>query len=245
MRDQLLDSWLQQIGARPLDAQALNYCLNNFKNDRKNYTLEGKLNLQRSSFEGQDLRGVDLSAFDLSYSNFNNTKVDRKGFEYLINDPRLSLKGLNLEGLDFSDMDLYGYNIKGIVFVNVKMNRSTLLTLLPAAKAKEISLNGVNLSKADLSGREIDDQVIGVSGFNFFDLMDLDFDQANFEGANLSGVVMNNSSFKRANFNGANIIGSYAINADFSEATFKKAKLCHSDFSSSTFNSSDLTGAEV
>lgn len=245
MEERSLDIWLKQIGTKPLDAQALNYCSANFKSDRKNLTMDGKLNFKHSNFEGQDLRGVNLTIFDLGYSTFSHTKVDREGFCYLISDKTLLLKGVDLTGLNLSNLDLYGFNIKGVEFRNAIINRSTLLSLLPAAKAKEISLKGVNLSKVDLSGCNINDPTLGIDGFNFFDLGGIELDEANFEAANLSGVVMNNSSFKRANFNNAYIIGSYATDADFSEATFKKAKLCHSDFSRSLFNKSDLTNAEV
>jgi uncharacterized protein YjbI with pentapeptide repeats len=246
MESQLIHEWHKNLGTVPIGAQLLEFCKKEFIHKRQNFTIEGKLDLRKASFAGQDLRGVSFTEFDVSGSDFTGCKVDRDGFIYLISFVKLgqiSLKGLDINGLDLSNLDLFDIDLSSLNFNGVKLDRNTLLSILLGSR--NISFAGVNFKNINLTGQPVSDTVNGVIGFNYFDLEGLNFDKANFENAELSGVNLSSSSFQKANFKNARIIGSIAVEANFSSANFSNAKLMHSDFTNAIFDYADLSDTQV
>ena len=246
MENQLIHEWRKNLGAVPIDAHLLEFCKKEFIHKRQNFTVEGRLDLKKASFAGQDLRGASLAEFDISGSDFTGCKVDREGFIHLISFVKLgtiSLKGLDINGLDLSNLDLFDIDLSLLNFNGVKLDRNTLLSILLGSK--KISFAGVDLQNINFAGQPVSDIVNGVIGFNYFDLEGLNFDKANFENAELSGVNLSSSSFQKANFKNARIIGSIAVNANFTSANFSNAKLMHSDFSNAIFDYADLSNTQV
>jgi uncharacterized protein YjbI with pentapeptide repeats len=246
MENQLIHEWQKNLGEMPISASLIEFCKKEFNNKRQNFTIEGKLDLRKANFKGQDLRGISFAELDISGSDFTGCKVDRKGFIDLLTFVRagsISLKGLDISGLDLSNLDLFNVDLSALSFSNVKLERNTLLSIL--LNGKNISFAGADFSNINLSGKLVNDFVNGVIGFNYFDLEGLNFDNAKFDNAELSGVNLSSSSFKNATFKNARIIASIAIETNFTSANLSKANLMHSDFSNAILDYADLSDTQV
>ncbi len=244
----LLKDWLIQAGDNPIDRDTLVNGESYFKSNRKNFTREGKLNFANASFTGQDLRGLDLTKYDFTWANFLATKVDREGFIYLAGYAKrklFSLKGIDVRGISLVGVDLHGIDFEGVDLTNVKMDRSSILSVVDDAKIGRISLRNIDLSRQDLRGGVVNEPSLGISGFEYFDLEGINFDGANFENTDLSGARIDGASFKNCNMRGCKILAAYARGAVFEGTDLTGSKLCHTDFTGSNFDHAILTGSEV
>ncbi len=244
----LLKDWLLQANNNSIDRNTLIDGDAYFRSNRKNFTREGKLNFANASFTGQDLRGIDLTRYDLSWANFLATKVDKEGFIYLSGMAKkglFNLKGIDIRGISLVGVDLHGVDFDGVDLTNVKLDRTAILSVVDDAKIGRVSLKNVDLSHQDLRGGVVNEPSLGISGFEYFDLEGVNFDGANFEKAELSGARLDGASFKGCNMKNVKMVGAYARNTVFENADLSESKLCHTDFTGSNFDHAILTGSEV
>jgi uncharacterized protein YjbI with pentapeptide repeats len=247
-QDILLKDWLLQRAGKPIDKTTLVSNEEYFKQNRKNFTKEGKLNYANCNFEGQDLRGVNLSNYDISWCKIKGTKVDRAEFEYILSYYRkgmIDITGVDIHGLDLRGIDLHNLDMFGVDFSNTAIDRSIVIALIDDAKVGRVSLRFTDMSNQDLSGGFIFEPSLGLTGFEYFDLESIDLEGCNFSGANLSGARLDNSNLKGAQFVRAVIKATYARSANFEGANLSNSVLCSSDFTGSNFDHAILTGAEV
>lgn len=247
-KEVLLKDWLLQRAGRPIDKNTLISNESYFKQNRKNFTKEGKLNFANSSFEEQDLTGVDLTSYDISWCKIANTKVDRAGFEYILSYFKrgmIDITGVDIRGLDLRGVDIHNLDFYGVDFTNTKIDRSIVIALIDDVKVGRVSLKFTDLSNQNLSGGFIYEPALGLTGYEYFDLEGVDLEGCNFSGADLSGARLDNSNLKGAYMAGVKMVASYARNAIFEGANLTNSILCSSDFTNSNMDNADLTGAEV
>lgn len=247
-QDVLLKDWLLQYSGRPISREDLIGNQAYFEQNRKNFTKEGRLNFANSSFKGQDLRGVNLKSFDMSWCKIEGAKVDRDGFEYILSYYKkgtIEIRGVDIKGLDLSGMDLDNLDFEGVDFSNTTIDRGIIIALIDDVKIGRVSIKYTNISGIDLRGAFIHEPVLGLAGFEYFDLADVDLEGCNLSGADLSGARLDGVNFTGANLEGVKMQASYARNAIFSHANMRSAILCSTDFTNAIFDNADLTGAEV
>lgn len=242
----LLHEWLE--GKEKLTREDVMYCLEHFTDNRKNYTLSGLLNLTKCNFQDTDLRDLPADKIDFTDANLNNTAFDRNGVLHLLElfkSSEKALENLNLSGLDLRNIEWYKNCIKGCLLKDSQLDRKFIMAAYDEIKSGDCSIEGADLSDAELGGKFIKDYGLGINSFEFLDLSGINFTECNFTNANLSGALLDNANFSKAHMNNAHIIASYCRNTDFSGATLQNANLMHSDFSDADFRNAILAEIRI
>ena len=74
---------------------------------------------------------------------------------------------------------------------------------------------------------------------------DTEFDNAVLDGANLSGITLEDGQFRGASFKAANLSGGTFRSGDFYDADFSMANLAQADFSNSAFYNAEFNMANL
>ena len=170
----------------------------------KSSRREGKVpNLSQLDLSGINLSEVDLRGADLSGAN---------------------VAGANLEGATFefsrlTEANFTGANVRGAWFVGANSPRGLIeQQLYSTASYQEKNLQGIGLSRNDLTGWDFAGQ--NLSGA---DLFRSTFTSAQLSGANLAGANLESATLTNADLTGANLSSSTLTNADLSAADTRGA----------------------
>lgn len=206
---------------------------------------------KKESFEGEDLRGIDLSELDLQGLNFQNSILSE-----------VSLKNSNLSGANLTEANLAEADLSDAKLNNVIM--------------KETDLKGAILIKADLTGAVIEDAIfekaklnnallnevkgkdalfseVNISEANFIrgdftgcDFSNCNMDKADFQGSNLCDASVEGASGIQANMSETDLTGLKASEGcNFTKASFRKAKGLESIWENANLTEADFSYAEM
>lgn len=165
------------------------------------------------SFEGLDLRGLDLSGLILQRADFAGANLSgvplRKAKLQQAN-----FSNANLTGADLTEADLTNSSAVAADFSGAKLCQTIL---------KEADLTGAKLEKADLTKAVLDGAIL--------------------EAALLAGACLSESSaigtlFPRADLTGVNFQNGVCVKADFSKATLNQADFQKADLTEASLNGS-------
>ncbi|NLI83694.1 MAG: DUF4388 domain-containing protein [Deltaproteobacteria bacterium] len=146
------------------------------------------------------LRGVDLSALDLSRAGWLVKADLRQANLTSSNLARVNLSGALLEKANMHSCNLAGADLQHADMREVKLDVANLrLANLAGAVLKGASLVGTNLVKVNLECA---------------DLEKADLEGANLSGANLKNAKLNLANLKMANFSGADLAGASLLGTD-------------------------------
>ncbi len=188
----------------------------------------------RTSFEGANLRYVNLSEMHLDGNNFHKAKLEGADLQ------RASLRGANLSEARLDDTVLHG-----AVLIGANLNRAHLKnTVLTNA-----SLHGALLIKATLQNVIFGETILteanlaetNLSGYDFSKMRDLR--STRFNGATLIGTLFNEADLTSATFNNANLERAQFKHAILNGAQFIDAELPNADLSEATISNTDFTRA--
>lgn len=160
-------------------------------------------------------KGVNLSARNLSFSNFSNSSLINANLK----DAKLQqssfyhsqLQGIKLISTDLSKANLIGANLNGAIITNAKFDKANLI---------DVSMSDANLKFATFTGVQLDKSVLEKSNFI----------NCKIDGANLAYSQFENTNFHNTKLNGSNLF---------------KAKLSKSTLTNTTLQGCYLEGVDI
>ena len=205
----------------------------------------------KESFEGEDLRGIDLSGLDLQGLNFRNAILSGVSLK----NSDLSMTNLaeaNLSEADLSESKLNAANLKEADLTDAILIKADLAAaviedaMLEKAKLNNAILIQVKGKDAIFSGAELKDAILTNSDFTGCDFSNSIMDNANFKGCNLSEVSLEGASGIQADFSETNLSGLKASEGcNFKKASFQKAKGFDSIWEKANLSESDFSFSEM
>jgi len=157
-------------------------------------------NRKNMSFVGIRLTGVDLSRFNLTDENFENTIISHTNFKWC--------------------------TLDGAIFWNVK-GRGTCFKHIKATEAKFASskLPDCSFEKADLKHCNFNDSHLNNAFFLNASCTGALFQKTRLDGANFEGCDLLNAKFHHATLRGANFTNANLTNCHFTYADLRGAKI--------------------
>lgn len=239
MKESELRQWIKVQQRGLIGPEQLQYILDNFRKDRRNYSVYGRLDLTNCKFIPGDYSKIDFHLFELQGVEFNEVVLGASNFHYLLDYATIadfSFEGLILEGIDLRGTNFNNYKIKGLNLHGAKLDGTSLLGLLYHVRNGDAQLAGANFSGISIEGELVIDRVLGVDSYIFFDLGHLDLSKCNFSNAKLVGVDFNYSQLEGCNFTDCKMLACHAENTNFRGTDFSNADLCHSNFRRADFS---------
>lgn len=262
-----------------LDLRMLNLSGASFRNAvMKDWTFHGIGNTPASKLDGADFSGatmdnVNMTGVSAREADFSGVTLVGAGRAKTV----LDLEEADVSGADFSDIRFTGdVNAKALYLARGKLEGAVLKDAqLPnsdftkarlrgadfsGSDLRGIILNGADIRKArfrkcDLEGMQISTQMKLDNQFIPFDSPMPQTEGADFSGARLDGVKLNDRRFRFCNFSEASLIGAdleggVFVGSDFSKADLtnailKRANFAMADFSGARFHNNDWEHAHT
>lgn len=180
---------------------------------------------------------------------------------------RLRRDGQSQVPIDLSGVDLRGTKLTGIVLYRVKLDDADLcgadLSGSSLGELVRVNLDGARLTgayvphltdcsarSADFSNVRFNPAVIARTDFSGAKLTHVcgsytRSEQAVFRDADLTGAMLQDSTFPEGNFDGANLTRAFLDQCDLSGATFRGANITQASLSRVKFVNADLTDANL
>lgn len=203
-----------------------------------------------ANFDGQDLRGLDLSGCDLSEMSFvgaNLAYSDLQGSALIAS----NLTDANLCYCNLTGAKLIAANLKQANLSHANLLHANLLTAicfrtdLSSVDLRDHDLRGQDLREANLSGADLRNQnlegldmqgakLIGAkldsvslrdTNLNKANLSDVDLSSCRIEGVSLKGANLSNTNLSGLDLSGFNLSGVNFKGADLRSANLTKANL--------------------
>lgn len=190
---------------------------------------------ERANFDDLDLRGYDFSNAFLEACCFANCDLTRANFEGAII-KGCDFKGVSLAGANFKNAQIHGANrfdgadMSNADCQNIKINYVNTFD--------GVNMTGTNFEGADLST---------VRDLEFHErntvlcLMNIKGDGANFNRANLRGVLFKDSNFDNASFQDSYLEKTKLVYTGLLKADFSRAKLIETSFLSVSIRGANFT----
>lgn len=198
-----------------------------------------------SKFDGASIKGATFNDFQFYDSffqgaDFSNTKFSTR--TTMFSSDRVSA---------FLRSDLRGANFSNARFGS-SFDWSSGMGDILIEQFVRSNLSGANFSGAYFASIGTFNTVTAIrANFDRTDffvqggIIDSDFSQSSFQGADLSSVVSRNSKFIDSNFTNADLRSSKFSGADFSGSIFVNANLSQINLSGANLSDADLSGANL
>ncbi|MCP3874463.1 MAG: DUF2169 domain-containing protein [Desulfobacteraceae bacterium] len=225
---------------------------------------------QHQSFDGEDLRQLDLSGLDMTGGKYSESLLSQtilSGSTIA----RANLKGSNLSDADLSHADLsesdlsnadltnanlYGANLSGTnlkdaIFTNANLEEANL----KGAAAQNADFSKANLKNAVLVKGAFEEAEFSKADLSFSDFTNAVLSEASVRGARGTGMCMDKANltemrasdgciFENCSFKMAIAPDSIWTGAVLTESDFSFCELKGSDFSKTTLNKANFQAAE-
>ncbi|NVK20884.1 MAG: pentapeptide repeat-containing protein [Kangiellaceae bacterium] len=211
-------------------------------------------------FDGQDLRGLDLSDCDLSEASFigaNLAYSDLKNAALIAS----NLTNANLCYCNLSNAKLIAANLNCANLSHANLLNANLLTAIcyradfSNVDLRDHDLRGQDLREANLSGADLRGQnlegldmqgakVIGAK-MEKVNLRDTNLINANLSDVDLSSCNIDGVLFKGANLSNANLHGQDLSGFNLSKVKLKGADLREANLAGANLDDSDLSSAKL
>lgn len=213
-----------------------------------------------ANFDGQDLRGLDLSGCDLSEMSFvgaNLAYSDLQGVALIAS----NLTDANLCYCNLTGAKLIAANLKQANLSHANLLHANLLTAicfrtdLSSVDLRDHDLRGQDLREANLSGADLRNQnlegldmqgakLIGTKMDNV-NLRDTNLNKSNLSDVDLSSCRIEGVSLKGANLSNANLSGLDLSGFNLSGVNFKGADLRSANLTKANLDSAILSAAKL
>ena len=153
-----------------------------------------------------------------------------------------SLSSINFSRKEFRNCTFEYAEIGGANFTNAKFigsdfhNTNGRKSIFKDAIFKKTNLRRVDFSRSNLSNAKFE------SGY---EVADSDFSNSNFQGATMSGLLMNVSDFTNANLKSVDLHDSHLEGATLTRANLNEANLKGADIEGANLTRANLTGANL
>ncbi len=151
-------------------------------------TLMRRKNCPQCSLSGADLRGKNLSNFNLAGANLRGADLTGANLSHA------NLQGADLRGAILDDTNLTIANLSGANLSGATINRANLT----AANLQGVLANGTHIQAANLTGADLKAARLQGSNLTGTDLTKTNFQGADLDHVNMSGTILKNTDFRQA-----------------------------------------------
>ncbi len=174
----------------------------------------------KESFDGEDLRNIDLSNLDLQGLSFKET----------------ILNGVNLKNSNLSNSDFTGANLIEADLSASKLNNAVLINT---------DLTKAFLNNSDLSGSILEESIFENASLINCNLSFVNGKNSFFGGADLTGSVLIKSEFQKADFSNSTLNKTNFSQSILSEAAFENVVGIESDFTKADLTKLKAAGSKL
>ena len=206
-------------------------------------------------FDGEDLRGLDLSYCDLSEASFVGANLAYSDLNHTIL-IAANLTDANMCYCNLSDSKMIAANLKQANLSHANLLNANLLTAicyrtdLSSVDLRDHDLRGQDLREANLSGANLQGQNLEGLDMQGAKLIGAKMEKVNLRdtnlmNANLSDVDLSSCNIEGVQLKGANLSNINLSGKDLTKFNLSKANLKGADLREANLTAANLDGAEL
>lgn len=192
----------------------------------------------------------------IAEKSLSKPRLDRQGLErlqaqaesghiHLTDEGKIDIRNHDLSNLDLRGFNFTPFDVAGCVFTGAQLDRTSLESLLPAARNHSITLRKTDLQGANLEAKFLNRPDIGLATYVPLNLQGIDFQGANFSGSNLKRAMLVGANLNGVDFSSADLSMANAKNTNFQNVNFSNAILSEGDFRNCDFRGAIFKGAVI